>query len=319
MRTTLSRWTALAVVGFSMVSFTGCQTGSWGMNTPSWLSWNKKAPATNLSNNKPSSNFLPSPSSTLANNAGSGANPAGGSPGYATTGQPAANYGYNTGGYNTGAAAGQTASRGYGAAPTGSPYGAANTGYGAANAGYGGAPGSGADGYRTADQRGGYGTGGYGTGAAAAPNNGATNNWNSPATNAPPAGPNYNAPNSGYAGASGGYAQPPVRPAANTSVSPWSTPPAGGDGHDHSSVADGSANRGAAPARDGGYRPGSTGRVKPIDNSWRQEEDNVQPATFNRTPQGGNAYGDDAPAGGNGGAYTPPTGNYAPPAGGYQP
>lgn len=216
---------------------------------------------------------------------------------YATSqpnGTPATPAGYQGNGYRTADQRGST----YGASP--STYGSGQ-GYGATAPGYGGAPSAtppaGAGGYNAAPATatpGGYGTGnsgGYGSpynsGASAAPTGGGYGQ-STPTANPYAATPaaNTGAPAGGY-NAAGSY--------ANTGAQGLA--PAGAAATGNALRSEGgytSDLRETRPATNvaaaGGYRPGSTNRVQPIDNGVQANSgQGVQPATYN------NGYTESAP------------------------
>lgn len=312
MRVCLLRWAMASLLCGTALIGTGCRSGGTSGPGGGWLSWNKKQDATSaVAATKPSTQLPPSPAQTVG--AGAPAVAAGGAAGaYPSTGVGATGYtampvaganptaqpaGYYTGPYGTngpapnGAAAytadrqaspyPQTAAGGYGA-PAASGYGApAAQGYGAAApAGYGapsnyGAPAGGAP------AGAGYGSTGYGA-PAAAPQGGGY-------APAPAGGAGYAAPGGGFA-PGGGYAPSGVAPAGGGY-------PAGGAQYDaepaQAETGDGGSSQ-VVPAspyanREGGYRPGSTGRARPTDGAMQSGASGVQPANYQMSsgPTGG--------------------------------
>lgn len=312
MRRTLYHGMMVALIGLSAVS-SGCR-GGWGWSSPSWLSWGSKpsAASSTAQASRPSTQLPPSPSATMtANGAAPGGNAAGSNPaggaGYPTT-PYARNYaaqqtstapGYYTGPYNTGAAG-----------ATGAP--GATTPYGA-NAATGAYPTTGA---RTAAPAGGanpaYGT--PSTYGSPAGGYGAPSSYGAPPTNSGAA--------SGYGGAAGAGNYGTA--AANYPSTSYPTAPNGAYGAAAAPAAPGNyaTTPGYTPAatagltnREGGYRPGSTGRSVSADGALRNGPA-VQPADYQSGAAAAEAVPEYTPApapppgyGGNGGTFVPPSGS----------
>lgn len=312
MRRTLSHWMLVTLIGLSTAS-TGCRSSGWGLSTPSWLSWGGKPSSTSSSSalaSRPSTQLPPSPSATMAPNGSyaGAAQPPGattGAAGYPNT-PYARNYatqqastapGYHTGPYNTGAPGAPAATGAYGAG--------------------GGAAGT----YPSTSGRGGYpSTGGATPAAYGAPQS----NYGAPA-------PNYGAATGyGTPGAAGGNANSAPTGNAYSNASPVANygalTPQGG-----STAVGGQPNAAYAPppaaglsSREGGYRPGSTGRSVSADGAFRAgpaAQPAVQPADYQSgTPTNDSVpeytaapapppgYGGSNENAGSGGTFIPPGG-----------
>jgi hypothetical protein len=254
MRRTLYHGLMIALLGLTGAS-TGCR--SWGWSTPSWLSWGGKSNTTTGTASlasRPSTQLPPSPSATMG--------PTGG---YAsgTQGTPAGATGYTGTPYGKNYSTQQASTApGYATGPynTGAP--AQTTPYGAAAGAYPtGRPAS--------------------TPTYAAPQN----NYNAPQSpySAPPAGygaatgygggpsasqpayPNTGAPSVASYGA-GNPAQTPIQPTAAPSYP--------------------STNVAGVANREGGYKPGSTGRSVTADGALRNNP-TVQPVEYQSGAPGG--------------------------------
>lgn len=286
MRVSLHRW-AMATLLCGIVGLgAGCKGGTSSQPSGGWLSWGKKQDSsTAVAATRPSAQSPPSPAQTAG--AGTALTAAGAPGAYPSTGMGAGGYpaspanntaaganaqhaGYFTGPYGTNGAAGggnpaytadsrASAYPSTNSPPAGnySPYGGTG-GYGNAGAAAPAAPAASGGGY--APQ--GYAPQGY------APQNYAPQNY-APQGYAPSGASNY-APHQGVA---------PASVPANGGGGQWDAEPANAQSSD-------AAPGGVVPAspyasRDGGYRPGSTGRSRPVDGLSPGNAEAVRPAGYN--------------------------------------
>lgn len=279
MRKSFSYWILAAAIGLSTVG-TGCRSGT-GWTSPSWLSWGSKssAPATpSAVASRPNTQLPPSPSATMSPNssyANSSTTP-NNSPYGKTYGaqQTSAtpSTGYYTGQYNTGASNGTAPAGGYGSAASTNN----SNGYGTT------AP---AGGYPTTSSRSPYPT----TGA------GAPASYGAPPTN-------YGAPPTNY-----GAANSPASPASPSTYP--ATPSGGAAAYQAMNTGMPGAN---SASRDGGYRPGSTGRSVTADGTLRNPP-TIQPADYQSGAPANESVPEYSPApappaGYGGGTFIPPSG-----------
>lgn len=248
MRRTLYHGLLITLLGLTGAS-TGCR--SWGWSTPSWLSWGGKSNTTTGTASlasRPSTQLPPSPSATMSPNGSYAAGTQGTQPG--ATGYTGAPYGKN---YSTQQA---STAPGYATGPynTGAP--TQTTPYGAANNAYpAGRPAS---------------TPTYG---APQPNYAAPQ---SPYSPPPPAG--YGAA-TGYGGASNA-SQPAYPNTGAPSVASYGAgAPANAPPQPAAAPTYPSTNVAGFANREGGYKPGSTGRSVTADGALRNNP-TVQPVEY---------------------------------------